>query len=267
VLLSIPSPGDPFIFQLGGFHPRWYSVLLAVAVVAGIWVTRSQFGRRGLDPELVFPVAVCAIVLGLVGARVEHIATDWKPYDAIPHNAYLIWHGGLGIFGAVLGGMAGTWIGCRIVRLPFLTVADCAAPGLILGQAIGRLGNYTNQELYGRASGLPWAVKIDHPVPPYLSGQTFQPTFLYELVWDLAVLAALLIFVRRTGNRARPGTVFALYALLYALGRLWIETIRIDHTDLVLGQRVEVWVAAVVAIVAGAAFAQLWRGRAAVGER
>jgi prolipoprotein diacylglyceryltransferase len=102
-------------------------------------------------------------------------------------------------------------------------------------------------------------------MPPYLPGSTFQPTFLYELLWDLAVLAVLLVFVRRTANRARPGTVFALYALLYSLGRLWIETIRIDHTDIVLGRRVEVWVAAVVAIVAGAAFAHLWRGRAAVG--
>jgi prolipoprotein diacylglyceryl transferase len=239
-------------------------VLLAVAVVAGIWLTRSQFGRRGLDPELVFPVAVCAIVLGLVGARAEHIAADWQPYDAIPRNAYVIWHGGLGIFGAVIGGMAGTWIGCRIVRLPFLTVADCAAPGLILGQAIGRLGNFTNQELYGRPSSLPWALRIDHPVPPYLPGATFQPTFLYELLWDVAVLAVLLVFVRRTASRARPGTVFALYALLYALGRLWIETIRIDHTDHLYGQRVEFWVAAVVVVVAGAAFAFLWSRRPAV---
>jgi prolipoprotein diacylglyceryl transferase len=265
VLLSLPSPGDPFVFQLGGLQPRWYGLLLAVAVAVGVWVTRQQFGRRGLDPELVFPVAVCAVVLGVVGARVEHVVTDWKPYSQIFVNAFWIWRGGLGIYGAVLGGMVGVWIGCRLMRLPYWTVADCIAPGLVLGQAIGRLGNYANQELYGHPSSLPWAIRIDHPVPPYLSGRAFQPTFLYELLWDLAVFGLLLLFTRRTASRVRPGTVFALYAALYSLGRLWIGTIRIDHTDHLYGQRVDVWAAAVVVIVAGTAFAWLWSRRAAVG--
>jgi prolipoprotein diacylglyceryl transferase len=265
VLLSIPSPGDPFVFQLGGFQPRWYGLLLAVAVVAGVWMTRRQFARRALDPELVFPLAVCAIVLGFVGARVEHVATDWKPYSQIFVNAFWIWRGGLGIDGAVLGGMLGAWIGCRLVRLPFWTVADCAAPGLLLGQAIGRIGNYANQELYGHPSSLPWAIRIDHPLPPYVPGQAFQPTFLYEALWDLAVLGLLLLFMRRTANRVRPGTAFALYAALYSLGRLWLETLRIDHTDHLYGQRIEFWVAAVVLAVAGSAFAWLWSRRAAVG--
>jgi prolipoprotein diacylglyceryl transferase len=199
-----------------------------------------------------------------VGARIEHVVTDWKPYSAIFVNAFWIWRGGLGIYGALLGGMLGAWIGCRIARLPFWVLADCAAPGLILAQAIGRVGNYTNQELYGRPSRLPWAIRIDNPLPPYLHGQAFQPTFLYEALWDLAVLAVLLYFIRRTSGRVRPGTVFALYAGLYSLGRLWIETIRIDHTDHLYGQRVEFWVAAVVVVVAGAAFAFLWSRRPAV---
>jgi prolipoprotein diacylglyceryl transferase len=267
VLLSIPSPGDPFVFQAGSVQPRWYGVLLAAGVVAAVWMTRRQFGRRGLDPELVFPVAVGAVVFGLIGARVEHVVFDWKPYSQIFVNALWIWRGGLGIYGALLGGMLGAWIGCRLVRLPFLTVADCAAPGLILGQAIGRVGNYTNQELYGHPSSLPWAIRIDHPLPPYLSGQAFQPTFLYEALWDLAVFGLLLYFIRRAGSRVPPGTAFALYAGLYSLGRLWIETIRIDHTDHLYGQRVDFWVAGVVAVVAGAVFALGWSRRAAVGQR
>jgi prolipoprotein diacylglyceryl transferase len=264
VLLSIPSPADPFVFQLGGLQPRWYGLLLGIAVAVGVWATRRRFRACGLDPELVFPVAVCAVLAGLAGARIEHVAGDWAPYRQFPANIFWIWRGGLGIYGGVLGGMLGAAVGCRFVRLPFWTVADCTAPGLILAQAIGRVGNYTNQELYGHPSSLPWAIRIAHPLPPYVPGQAFQPTFLYEGLWDLAVLGVLVWFVRRTGNRVRPGTVFALYAALYSLGRLWIETIRIDPTDHVLGQRLDIWVAGLVAIVAGGAFAVLWARRPAV---
>jgi prolipoprotein diacylglyceryl transferase len=264
VLLSIPSPGDPFVFQLGGLQPRWYGLLLAVAVAAAVWVTRRRFRACGLDPELVFPVAVCAVLAGFAGARIEHIATDWSPYRKVPENILWIWRGGLGIYGGILGGMLGAAVGCRIARLPFWRVADCAAPGLVLAQAIGRVGNYTNQELYGHPSRLPWAIRIAHPLPPYAPGQAFAPTFLYEALWDLVVFGVLVWFVRRTADRVRPGTVFALYAGLYSLGRLWIETIRIDPTEHVLGRRVDIWVAALVCILAGAAFAVLWSRRPAV---
>ena len=143
------------------------------------------------------------------------------------------------------------------------TVADCAAPGLVLAQAIGRFGDYTNQALYGRPSGLPWAIRIDYPIPPYPHGQAFQPAFLYESLWDLAVFGVLMWFTRRTDSRLRPGTVFALYAVLYSLGRLCVETIRIDPTDHVFGQRVDIWVAGLVALAAGSAFAVLWTRRTA----
>jgi phosphatidylglycerol---prolipoprotein diacylglyceryl transferase len=252
-------------FHLGSLQPRWYGLLLVLAVVVGAWVTRDQFARRGLDPEQVVPIAVWAIPLGLAGARVEHVLTDLTPFMNHPDNALWLWRGGLGIYGAIVGGMLGALIGCRIVHLPFWIVADCAAPGVILGQAIGRLGNYTNQELYGRPSDLPWAVRIDHPLPPYIPGASFQPTFLYEALWDLAVLGLLLWFMRRTANRVRPGTAFALYAAAYSVGRVWMETLRVDHTEHLYGQRVELWVALAVAIVAAAAFALLWRRRAAVG--
>jgi prolipoprotein diacylglyceryl transferase len=160
--------------------------------------------------------------------------------------------------------MAGAAIACRLMRLPFWVVADCAAPGVVLGQAIGRLANYVSQELYGHPSNLPWAIRIDNPVPPYLPGRAFQPAFAYEALWDLAVLAVLLVFARRVGGRIRPGTVFALYAGLYAIGRLAIERIRIDHTTIVLGQRVEIWVSLVVLVLAASAFALLWRRRVTI---
>ena len=264
VLLTLPSPGDPYVFTLGGFQPRWYGVILAIAIVAGVLVARRGFARRGLDPEAVVPIAVAAVVLGFAGARVEHVLTDLKPFDAIPQNAFVIWRGGLGVYGGVIGGMIGAALACRLMRLPFWVVADCTAPGVVLGQAVGRLANYANQELYGHPSNLPWAIRIDNPVPPYLPGRAFQPAFAYEALWDLAVLAVLLTFARRAGGRIRPGTVFALYAALYAIGRLAMERIRIDPTTYVLGQRVEIWVSLAVLLLAGSAFAALWRGRVRV---
>jgi len=264
VLLSLPSPGDPYVFKLGSFQPRWYGLILVVAIAAGVWMARRGFARRGLDPERVVPIAIAAVLLGVVGARVEHVLTDWKPYGAIPQNALIVWRGGLGIYGGIIGGMIGAAIACRLMRLPFWVVADCAAPAIVLGQAIGRFANYANQELYGHPSSLPWAIRIDNPVPPYLPGRAFQPTFLYEAIWDVTVLAILLSFGRRAGGRIRPGTVFALYAALYAAGRLVIERIRIDHTTYVLGQRVEIWVSLVVLVLAASAFAVLWRRRVTI---
>jgi prolipoprotein diacylglyceryl transferase len=264
VLLSLPSPGDPYVFRLGSFQPRWYGLILVIAIAAGVWMARRGFARRGLDPERVVPIAIAAVLLGFVGARVEHVVTDWKPFGAIPQNAFIIWRGGLGIYGGIIGGMIGAAIGCRLLRLPFWVVADCAAPAVVLGQAIGRFANYANQELYGHPSSLPWAIRIDNPVPPYLPGRSFQPAFLYEAIWDLIVLAILLWFTRRLGGRIRPGTVFALYATLYAAGRLVIERIRIDHTTYLLGQRVEIWVSLVVLVLAASAFAVLWRRRVTI---
>ncbi len=264
MLLSIPSPGDPVAFHLGGFQPRWYGLIAALAVVAGACLARDRLARRGIDPEQVVPLAVCAIPFGLAGARIEHVLTDLQPYVSHPENVVQVWQGGLGLYGAIAGGMLGVFIACRAMRLPFWVVADCVAPGLLLGQAVGRFANYANQELYGRPSHLPWAVRIDHPLPPYIPGISFQPLFAYEALWDLAVLGLLLWFTHRAGDRLRPGTAFVLYAGAYSAGRIWMETLRIDPTQELLGQRAELWVAAVVVILSGAAFAALWRRRPAL---
>lgn len=233
VLLAIPSPGDPFLVNSGPLHVRWYGVLLAIGVLLAGWVARREMRRRGADPELAYSIAVWTVPLGLIGARLYHVATDWSAfYPGNLQDIPAIWQGGLGIYGAVAGGMLGTWIGCRRVRLPFWLIADCIAPGLILAQALGRWGNYANQELYGRRSDLPWAVRIDNPQAPYPPGSTFQPTFLYESLWDLGVFLILYFALRRRLERA-PGTLFLCYLGLYSLGRLWVEGLRTD--SLMLG--------------------------------
>ena len=202
--LAIPSPSSPFIFRVGALQPRWYGLLLACGVLLAGWMTRREFRRRGIDPDLAYSIAVWTVPFGLVGARLYHVITDWGAFW--PHHLAdtpKIWQGGLGIWGAVLGGMLGTWIGCRRVKLPFWRVADCIAPGLVLAQALGRWGNYANQELYGHPSSLPWAVKIDpaHRYAPYQADSTFQPMFLYESLWDAASCLVLLWFTRRYYRR------------------------------------------------------------------
>ena len=264
MLLSIPSPGDPYVFRLGALQPRWYGVLLAIGVLVAGWMARREFRRRGIDPELAYSIAVWTVPFGLVGARLYHVVTDWGAFW--PHHMVdmvKIWQGGLGIWGAVLGGMLGCFIGCRRHHVPFWTVADCIAPGLILAQAIGRWGNYANQELYGHPSSLPWAVQISlpHRYPPYQGFATFQPMFLYESIWDAAMCLVLLWFTRKYWRRLRRGTVFALYVALYCTIRLPLETMKIDPADHVFGQRINVWVALFCLIVGLVWFVLLFRRR------
>lgn len=252
-LLSIPSPGDPYVFRLGALQPRWYGVLLAIGVLVAGWMARREFRRRGIDPELAYSIAVWMVPFGLVGARLYHVITDWGAFwPSHLGDMIKIWQGGLGIWGAVLGGMLGGWIACRRHGIPFWTVADCVAPGLILAQAIGRWGNYANQELYGHPSSLPWAVQISlpHRYAPYQAFSTFQPMFLYESLWDAAMCLVLLWFIRRYWSRVPRSTVFALYVTLYCMIRLPLETMKIDPADHVLGQRINVWVA-LACLIAG----------------
>ena len=264
ILLAIPSPSSPYIFRLGALQPRWYGLLLACGVLLAGWMARREFRRRRIDPDLAYTIAVWTVPFGLVGARLYHVITDWGAFW--PHHLAdtpKIWQGGLGIWGAVLGGMLGTWIGCRRARLPFWQVADCIAPGLILAQALGRWGNYANQELYGHPSSLPWAVKIDrvHRYQGYENSSTFQPMFLYESIWDALMCLVLLWFTRRYWRRVPIGTIFALYVVLYDLIRLPLETMKIDPADHVFGQRINVWVAAGTLIAALVVFIILFRRR------
>ena len=214
VLLSIPSPSSPYIFRLGHLQPRWYGLLLACGVLLGGWIARREFRRRGVDPDIAYPIAVWAVPFGLAGARLYHVATDWGAFW--PNHLTdmpKIWQGGLGIWGAVLGGMLGVWIATRRLKLSYWLVADSIAPGLILAQALGRWGNYANQELYGHPSSLPWAIQISpaHRYAPYQAYSTFQPMFLYESIWDAACACCPVWFARRYWNNAMEHRLRALH--------------------------------------------------------
>jgi phosphatidylglycerol---prolipoprotein diacylglyceryl transferase len=263
MLLSIPSPGDPFIINSGPIHARWYGLLLALGVLLAGWIARREFRRRGMDPELAYTIAVWGVPAGLIGARLYHVITTWdsfrNDYGQIPQ----IWNGGLSIFGAVLGGMLGVWIGCRRVRLPFWRVADCIAPGLVLAQALGRWGNYFNQELYGKPTDRFWGLQIDaaHRPVAYPHATTFEPMFLFESLLDVCLFLVLVLFTRKYWNRVPYGTVFALYFGIYNLYRVPLETYKVDVADIFFGQRVNVWVSGILAIVGLISFAILFSRR------
>jgi phosphatidylglycerol---prolipoprotein diacylglyceryl transferase len=263
--LSIPSPSDPFLINSGPIHARWYGLLLAIGVLLAGWIARREFRRRGMDPEAAYTIAVWGVPFGLVGARLYHVITDWDSFHHNLSQVPAIWNGGLSIFGAVLGGMLGIWIGCRRVHMPFWRVADCIAPGLVLAQALGRWGNYFNQELYGKPTDRFWGLEIDpaHRQPPYETSTTFQPMFLFESILDVGLFFVLIWFARRYWNRVPYGTVFALYVMIYDLYRIPLETMKIDTADIFFGQRVNVWVSSALFLVGLIAFIVLFRRRTA----
>jgi prolipoprotein diacylglyceryl transferase len=254
-LLALPSPSSPYVFQAGSFGLRWYGLLIAVGIALALFIARREFRRRGWDPEDAYSVALWAVPAGIIGARLYHVITTWERFSGDPIAILQINQGGLGMPGVIAGGAIGAWIGARRAGLPVAGVFDAIAPGLVLAQAIGRWGNWFNQELFGRPSDLPWAVEISPQFRPaaYADVVTFQPTFLYESLWNLGVFAALMLLViPRLWDRARPGTIFAAYLVLYGMGRIWVEALRIDPTHVILGVRLNDWVFAIVVLVAGA---------------
>lgn len=261
MLAYIPSP-DRGVWFLGPIPIRAYALcIIAGIVVAVIWSER-RFVARGGAPGVVTDVAVYAVPFGLVGGRLYHVATDWRTYfgpGGNPIGALEIWNGGLGIWGAVALGAVGAWIGCRRRGVPLPLFADAVAPGIVVAQAIGRLGNYFNQELYGEPTTLPWGLEIYRRVDPStgapdaLNGVALDhtpiaivhPTFLYELIWDL-VVAAIVVWADRR-FRLGHGRAFAVYVAGYTVGRFVIEQMRSDFATRVFGDiRINVVVAAVV---------------------
>ena len=255
LLASIPSPSSPYVFQLGTFGLRWYGLLIAIGIGLAIWITRREFRRRGWNPEGVYTVAMWAVPAGIIGARLYHVLTDWHLFADDPLRILQIQQGGLGLPGVIVGGAIGAYVGARRAGcLPF-GVFDCIVPGLVLAQALGRWGNWFNQELFGGPSALPWAVEIDQQFRPaaYVDVATFQPTFLYESLWNLGVFGLLMLLViPRLWNRARSGTIFASYLVLYGVGRLWVEALRVDPAHEILGVRLNDWVFGFVVLLAGA---------------
>lgn len=248
VLAVIPSPPWSSI-HVGPLQVRAYGLAIAAGVVAAVTIAKRRYEARGGSPDDITNLAVWAVPAGLVGARLYHVVTDFHRFDDDPLRIFQVWRGGLGIPGGLLAGVAVGVVVARRRQLPVARLLDVAAPAIPVAQAIGRLGNWFNQELFGRPTDLPWALRIDreHRPPGLEDVGTYHPTFLYEALWNLA-LAALLVRIDRKGS-LRPGQLFILYVGGYFLGRLWVEALRIDPATTLFGLRVNVVVSAVVVAV------------------
>ncbi len=249
--LTLPSPPSPIIFEAGPFAMRWYGLCIALGIAVGTFVVSRELARKGYDGALALDALFFVVPLGFIGARVYHVLTDYELYadDPFP-GVFEVWNGGLGIYGAVVGGFLGVLIFARIRGISALMFADAAAPGLILAQAIGRWGNYFNQELFGRPSDLPWAIRIAPENRPdgFADAQAFHPTFLYESIWNVLVFFVLLYVARRFASRLKDGDVFLLYVSLYSVGRFFVEALRIDPAFLLGDFRGNLFVASVLAL-------------------
>ncbi|MGY4642290.1 prolipoprotein diacylglyceryl transferase [Cellulomonas sp. URHB0016] len=258
---SIPSPSQG-VWHLGPFPIRAYAFAILLGILVALWMTRRRWVERGGDADTVLEIAFWAVPFGILGGRIYHVITSPDAYFGAggePLRALAIWEGGLGIWGAVALGAVGAWIGCRRHGVLLAPFADALAPGLLVAQAIGRLGNWFNQELFGGPTSLPWGLRIDdaHLPPGYDPGTLFHPAFLYEIVWNLAG-AALLIWLDRR-YRLGHGRVFWLYVVVYTTGRLWIELLRIDTAHHILGLRLNVWTSIIVGLGALVAFVVVGR--------
>ncbi|WP_346134074.1 prolipoprotein diacylglyceryl transferase [Streptomyces carpaticus] len=246
ILASIPSPGTSEV-HLGPLPLRGYALCIIIGVFVAIWLGGKRWVARGGQPGTVADIAVWAVPFGLIGARLYHVITDYQLYfgdGRDPVNAFKIWDGGIGIWGAIAGGAVGAWIACRRRGIPLPAFADAVAPGIAFAQAIGRWGNWFNQELYGKPTDLPWALEIDNGID---SG-TFHPTFLYESLWCVGV-GVLVIWADRRFKLGH-GRAFALYVAAYTAGRFWTEYLRIDEAHQVLGLRLNNWTSIVVFLAA-----------------
>ncbi len=238
---SFPSPSRS-LWHIGPVPVRAYAICVVLGIVLGLWVASRRYQRIGGRPGVILDMAILAIPAGLLGARLYSVLTSYGQYFAPGRDwagIFRIWDGGLGIPGAVAGGAFGAWVICRRQQARLAPVAGAAAPALAFAQAFGRWGNWFDQQLYGRPTTLPWAVEIspEHRLAGYLSFATFQPTFLYESLWDALVGVAVIVAARRlllTGDRA-----FALYAGLYAFGRFWTQQLEINYSPHVLGLRID----------------------------
>ncbi|GAA2207054.1 prolipoprotein diacylglyceryl transferase [Nonomuraea monospora] len=254
-LASIPSPSQG-VWYLGIIPIRAYALCIVLGVVVAVWLSERRWRARGGQPGTIIDIAVPAVIFGLIGGRLYHVITDWQTYfgsRAIkePIQALYIWEGGLGIWGAIALGGVGVWWAARRRGLSMTALADTIAPGIAFAQAIGRWGNWFNQELYGSPTTLPWGLEIDvdHGGEP---GVLYHPTFLYESLWDVGLGFALIYLGRRLA--LHHGRLFALYVAGYTLGRFWIEGLRIDpvggvdHAVEFLGLRLNQWTSIVLFI-------------------
>ncbi|MDD2696347.1 MAG: prolipoprotein diacylglyceryl transferase [Anaerolineales bacterium] len=258
-------------FQIGPLFIRYYGIILMLGALAGAWLADREARRRGQDNELVWDALVWVLIGGILGARLWHILTPPPSmvaqgittayYLTHPLDALAIWRGGLGIPGAVIGGVLALYLYCRKRKVSFLMWIDIVSPSLALGQAIGRWGNFVNQEIYGAPTDLPWGIFIspENRLPGYKDVSRYHPLFLYESLWNLANMFFLLWLSRRYADRLKPGDVFLVYLVSYPVGRFLLEFLRLDASQ-VAGVNANQTVMALVALSAAALFS--WRHRA-----
>lgn len=248
IAAGIPSPSQG-VWYLGPIPLRAYGIIIAAGMIIGVWWTARRYRDRGGNPDTLYDAALWAIPLGVVGARIYHVITSPDAYfgpGGDPMLAFQIWRGGLGIWGGVAFGALGVYIAVKRAGVRLGPIADSLAPALLIAQAIGRWGNWFNQELFGAPTTMPWGLQIDaaHMPAGYPVGTLFHPTFLYECLWNLAA-AALIVWLDRR-HRFAGGQVFGLYLMAYTAGRCWIEMLRIDDAHRVLGLRLNVWTSLLV---------------------
>jgi prolipoprotein diacylglyceryl transferase len=269
-LATIPSPSQG-VWHIGPFPLRAYAVCILLGIVAACAITEVRLRHRGAPNWLTLDVAIFAVPAGIIGARIYHVITSPELYFGAgghPLDVFAIWRGGLGIWGAVAGGAIGAWIACRRAGIPLTLFADALAPGLPVAQAIGRWGNWFNNELFGGHTGLPWGLNVyrynldaghaetdANGNPILLAGGPFQPTFLYESIWDLGV--ALLVWLVDRRFKLGKGRAFALYVMAYTAGRFWVEALRTDPAHHFIGLRVNDWVSLLVFVAALAYFVRV----------
>ena len=273
VLAEIPSPTQG-VWHLGPFPLRAYALCIIAGIVLAVWLGNKRFMARGGQDGVVLDVAAWAVPFGIIGGRVYHVLTDPELYfgqGRRPIEALYIWHGGLGIWGAISFGALGAYIGARRRGVLMPPLADALAPGILAAQSLGRWGNYFNNELYGGPTSLPWGLKVyewdqgagraivENGKAVVVQGGPFHPTFLYESLWSAAGVALLLWADRRF--RLGHGRVFALYVAVYTSGRLWIEALRTDPANTILGLRLNIWTASIVLLASLIAFVVVSRRR------
>lgn len=259
MIASLPSPSFNSI-DIGPLSLNIYGLMIALGVVAAVWLFGIRLEERGAGTaDDASSIAIWAVLAGVIGARLYHVATDWHRFENNLTNIPKLWEGGLGIPGGLLLGIPAGLLLARKKGISMPMGATCAAPAIPLAQAIGRWGNYFNQELYGGSTKLPWALQIDdaHLAEGFASGTTFHPTFLYESLWSLGVCLVLLWIDRKF--RPGLGQLMAMYVIGYGLGRFWVEGLRIDDADVLGGLRWNQWVAIAMIVGGGAALAVLRR--------
>jgi prolipoprotein diacylglyceryl transferase len=263
LLASIPSPSSGEV-SVGGIELHAYGVMLLLGILAATWLTGVRWTRRGGDWDLVFRVAMWGVAGGVIGARLYHVLTSWSDVpDPKWQGVFEIWEGGLGIWGGIAGGVIAGAIVVRRSGNSVLAFMDAVAPGLLLAQAIGRWGNYFNQELFGKPTDLPWGLEIavENRPQEFITEPTFHPLFLYECLWNLLGVVVLLLIDRRF--RIRPPGLFALYVAWYTGFRAWEETLRIDPSHEYYGLRLNFYVS--IVLFAASIVVFLWSQRR--GER